>query len=85
MTIIAEFTTPQGRFGLAAEQYLPNTFDTGYYVVFSVHGTSRTRCHLDCSTCPLENGIHGRGCYTTPYTFLPKFGITPQSHPEYFL
>ena len=85
MTIMAEFITPQGRFGLAAERQLPQKFCPDYYVVFSAHGTSRTRCQLECSICPLENSIHDKGCFTTPHTFLPKFGITPDTHPELFI
>lgn len=85
MTIMAEFITPQGRFGLAAERQLPREFCPDYYVVFSVHGTSRTRCQLECSKCPLENNIPYKNCFTTPHTFLPKFGITPDTHPELFI
>ena len=85
MSIIAEFTTPLGRFGLSSERWFPKDSYNEYYVVFSLHGTTRTRCTLDCRKCPLENTPYTKPCCTTPEYFLPKFGITLDTHPEYFI
>ena len=82
MTIIAEFTTPEGRFGLTDSSITPIPRIDGYVTIFSTH-KRRSRCNYNCTTCPLESPA--KPCYATPEHFLPKFGITPESHPEYFI
>ena len=87
MAIIAELITPLGKCGLESNHLLSQSYSSDYAVVFSVHGTARTKCSLarNCQTCPLDNKNTTKSCYTTPEHFLPIFGITPQSHPEYFI
>ena len=85
MSIIAELITPLGKCGLESNHSLSQSYNNNYAVVFSIHGTARIRCSLDCQTCPLDNKHPTKSCYTTPEHFLPIFGITPQSHPEYFI
>ena len=85
MSIIAEITTCLGKCGLDSEHSLSQSYSNDYAVVFSIHGTARTRCQLNCQTCPLKNDSETKLCFATPEHFLPKFGITPESHPEYFI
>ena len=85
MAIIAELTTSQGKCGLDSKHTLSQSYSNDYAVVFSVHGAAHTRCLLDCNICPLDNDSITKPCFTTPEHFLPIFGITPQSHPEYFI
>ena len=84
MHIIAEFITSLGKFGLTDSPISPVPRPDGYYVIFSTHRI-RSRCGFDCDTCPLENHNPVKACYATPEHFLPIFGITPESHPEYFI
>ena len=85
MPIIAELITPLGKCGLESNHSLSQSYNNNYAVVFSVHGTARTKCSLarNCQTCPFNNKT--KPCFTAPEHFLPIFGITPQSHPEYFI
>ena len=84
MSIIAEFTTPDGKFGLTDSSIFPIPRPDDYRVIFSIHNR-RSKCDLGCGTCPLDNKHHTKACYSTPEHFLPIFGITLDSHPEYFI
>ena len=84
MTIIAEFTIPAGKFGLTHLNIFPILCPDDYIAIFSVHG-KRSNCQYYCTKCPLDNKQSVQPCFQTPEHFLPIFGITQESHPEYFI
>lgn len=83
--MIAEFTENGHRYGLTTEE--PKAHYGHYRIVFSLYnGGTRSSCiGIDCSTCPFFNPGSGYICAHDTYHYLPKFGITRESHPELFI
>ena len=84
MHIIAELVTPLGKFGLTSSPTITTFCPKSYDVIFSTH-CRRSSCWLDCRVCPFDDHPATTACHTTPKYFLSKFGITPDTHPEYFI
>ena len=84
--MIAEFTKYGHRYGLIAEK--PDSFYKDYRIVFSLYnGGSRSFCtNMCCDMCPFDSPDFS--CLWTTYDhnyLLRMFGITQESHPEYFI
>ena len=89
MNIIAVFTENDNVFGLTADPVNGNFYHNDFTAVFSLHNNgSRTSCHNlgRCSSteCSL-NSPTTLPCYKDLRHYLPKFGITQNTHPEYFI
>ena len=89
--IVATYSHDNFIFGLATENLdFSENYLNQYHVVFSLTG-DRSFCspELECSSCPFAPWYDKDTCQNSiterdPY-YLSLFGISKESHPEYFI
>lgn len=83
--MIAEFTENGHRYGLITEN--PKSHYNYYRIVFSLYkgGTKSSCSGINCLNCPFFNPRSDYLCIHDKDYYLPKFGITRESHPELFI
>ena len=91
--IVATYQHDAYTFGLSTEDLsFTEDYLDSYHVIFSLTGY-RSSCssYLPCSSCPFGNALmNDVTCQEGPITkrnpyYLSLFGITRESHPEYFI
>ena len=90
--IVATYSHNNFIFGLATEALnFSGNYLNQHHVVFSLTG-DRSFCvpELECSNCPFASRYNNDGTCQNPITerdpyYLSLFGITQESHPEYFI
>ena len=90
--IVATYSHDNFIFGLATEDLnFSENYSNQYHVVFSLTG-DRSFCspELGCGSCPFARKHDNGPTCQTPITergpyYLSLFGISKESHPEYFI
>lgn len=91
--IVATYQHDAYTFGLSTEDLsFTEDYLGSYHVVFSLTGyRSSCSCNLSCTSCPFWHGLmNDITCQEGPITkrdpyYLSLFGITHESHPEFFI